>query len=184
MADGNENLNGQDGQQQPPNGQEQQPNNNNQGGGADKKLESLPKWAQELITTSQTTLATLGDKVKAFETKEQEAATQRQADEKKRLEEQGEFKTLAEQRQAEIDSLKGEIAKRDRDLIVTKVLTANGLAPELAGRLVGNTEAELNADAANLAKLVKTPPIAGAGQRPRPAANTPNPANSVPVIKF
>ncbi len=91
--------------------------------------------------------------------KEQELADK--ADLELKLKEQGEFKTLADNLAAEKEGLQqeiaardAEIAKRDHEALCLKVATAHGLSSELAARLTGQTEDELNADAALLKKSI------------------------------
>jgi hypothetical protein len=64
----------------------------------------------------------------------------------------GEWEQLAAARQAEVDRLTGELAARDRALLVARVAAKHRLPDALATRLVGQTEAELEADAKVLAK--------------------------------
>jgi hypothetical protein len=97
------------------------------------------------------------------------------AAEEKLLQEQNQHKELAEKRKAEIDKLQAEIAQRDSEIakrdyeaLRAKVATKHGLAPELAMRLVGTTEDELDIDAAALKK------ITGESQKGAPG-NGPNP---------
>jgi hypothetical protein len=85
-------------------------------------------------------------------------ATRKAAEEKAKA--SGEWEKLATDRQAEIDRLNGEIAKRDRELLVGRVAAKHKLPEEMHGRLVGDDEAALDADAASLAKLIG-PPKAG-----------------------
>jgi hypothetical protein len=81
----------------------------------------------------------------------------------------GDFESLAKTAQDERDALKAELAKRDHDDLKRTVATKHKLSSELAARLVGETEAELEADAKALAKLVgarEAPDTeAGAGAR-------------------
>jgi hypothetical protein len=124
---------------------------------------------------------------------EDEAFKRREADRKRREQEQqaeaarleqlqrnGEFEQLTKTQQAAIDELKAqlaekdaEIAKRDYDALRAKVATKHGLPAELAARLVGQTEEELNADAAQLKKLIPTLASPGNAPNPKPASNTP-----------
>jgi hypothetical protein len=95
---------------------------------------------------------------------------QREADEAKA---KGDYEKLAEDRQKRIDELEANEKKRDRDDLKRAVATKHKLPEALALRLAGETEAELEADAKELAKLVK-PPVAAdteAGERHRSGAN-------------
>lgn len=94
--------------------------------------------------------------------KEQEAAEQ------KRLQEQGEFKTLAEKEKARADQLEATLKQRDFDALRLKVATDNNLPAAWAVRLVGDDEAALTADAKELAKtLVPATPVPGASPSPK-----------------
>lgn len=66
----------------------------------------------------------------------------------------GDWEKVATDRQREIDDLKAEIAKRDQGDLRRKVAAANKLPADAAERLKGTTEAELDADAKELAKLI------------------------------
>ncbi len=113
--------------------------------------------------------------------KEQELADKTALETK--LKEQGEFKTLADQLAAEklqleqeIAQRDAEIAKRDHEALRAKVATKHGLAPELAMRLSGQTEDELNADAAMLKKIVGEQV-----QQARQPGNSPGPKPAQPT---
>lgn len=99
-----------------------------------------------------------------------EGRKQAQDEAKKKAEEdeaarKGEWERLAGDRQAEIDALKAQLAERDRDLLVAKVAAKHKLPPEIADRLKGQTEEDLDADAKALAKVVasRTAPDTEAG---------------------
>lgn len=87
----------------------------------------------------------------------------------------GDWEKLATDRQAEIDRLSAEVARRDADALRAKVAARHTLPEALAARLVGDDEAALEADAKELAKLVKPPAAAdtevgaGSGKRTGPA---------------
>jgi hypothetical protein len=113
--------------------------------------------------------------------KEQEAADKAALEAK--LKEQGEFKTLAEQLQSTVNDLQSqitqrdqEIAKRDYEALRAKVASQHGLSPELAVRLSGQTEEELNNDATALKKLIgeTTPARPGNGRNPTPGGQGPS----------
>jgi len=111
--------------------------------------------------------------------------------------EQGDFKSLFEAEQARVADLAKKvadtealIAERDRDAMRTRIAAKHGLSAVLAGRLTGETEAEIEADATELAKHVKvtgapaTEAGAGggtsrAGTRPVPPAK---PATIEPIL--
>lgn len=96
--------------------------------------------------------------------KEQEAAEQ------KRLQEQGEFKTLAEKEKARADQLEAQLKQRDYDALRARVAADHKLPPEWATRLIGDDEAALAEDAKALAKtLVPQTPVPGASPSPKPS---------------
>jgi hypothetical protein len=143
------------------------------------QTQQQPDPAQvELQKKLDEALSKLGE----YQTKEQQAQREKEEADRKKAEENGEFKTLLEKAEAEKEQLKTELAKRDREALLNKVATKHKLPAEIAARLVGETEADLEKDAEKLAKVVQTQqtPPAGNGQRPRPAAPTPNTANQVP----
>ena len=83
-----------------------------------------------------------------------EATAKRKADETK-AKEQGEWEKLAKQREDELNAAKAELATRDHNALKTKAAAKHRLPDELAERLAGETEADLDADAAKLAKLLE-----------------------------
>lgn len=85
-----------------------------------------------------------------------------QADEKARLEaqrlaEQGEFKALADQRAARIAELESELKTREVNTLRATVAARHKLPEHWITRLVGDTEAEIDADAARIAKDLAPP---------------------------
>lgn len=93
---------------------------------------------------------------------------------KKQVEEEaakakGEWETVAKAKEAEIEALKAEVAKRDHEALMLRVAAKHKLPPELADRLRGEDEAALEADAKELAKLIPAP---------HEAAGTANPAGN------
>ena len=103
--------------------------------------------------------------------------TQKKKDDDEAAKKRGDFEKLANDRQAEIDRLKGEVEKRDRDALRVKVAAKHKLPEALASRIVGNTEAEMEADAVNLAKTIGPAPAtnndANRGNNPKPPAAPP-----------
>lgn len=104
------------------------------------------------------------------------------ADEK--LAADGEWQKLAQSHEAENAKLKADLAKKDRDLIATKIAARYQLPETLAARLQGDDEAAIEADAKELAKLVVAavvplvvPPSSGS------PANGARPNNGAPVKK-
>lgn len=124
---------------------------------------------------------------------EDEAFKRREADRKRREQEQqaelarqeqlrrnGEFEQLTktqasaiEELRAQLEQQQAEIAKRDYNELRAKVAAKHGLPAELAARIVGQTEEELNADAAQLKKLVPTLASPGNAPNPKPGVVTP-----------
>lgn len=105
-----------------------------------------------------------------------EAQTKRVKDEAEaaRLKEQSEWQKLAEQHEARVKELESEIGRRDQLDLRRRVAAKHSLPTALAERLAGDTEEALDADAKELAKLVKTEeeraPQRGNSPNPRPAA--------------
>ena len=118
------------------------------------------------------------------------AEADRRKQETAKAKEQGDWEQLATEREAELDRLKGELTKRDRDALRAKVAAKHRLPDELAERLVGDTEADMDADAATLAKMIAPRPApdtdAGAGTRgATPAGDRPRPkARTDPTYTF
>lgn len=88
------------------------------------------------------------------------------ADYENKIREAGEAVKAAEGRVKEKDTTVSELTKRaeaaEVSLLKNKIAYENKLPLELAGRLVGNNEEELKADAETLASLIKptnTPPL-------------------------
>jgi hypothetical protein len=100
----------------------------------------------------------------------------------------GEWEKVATDRQTEIERLTGELAARDRALLVAKVAARHRLPETLATRLVGTTEEELETDAKALAKEVgaRAAPEteAGAGSGARGAGPGGYPADRPPVKRL
>jgi len=97
-----------------------------------------------------------------------EAIQRKQAEaEQAALAEQGKWKELYEKREAELTSERLERARLN-------VALKTGLPPEFAGRLMGQTEEELLADAQSLLPLVRpsSPGAARAPARTQPASFT------------
>jgi len=116
-----------------------------------------------------------------------EAKRQADADAKRRMDEEaakakGEWERLANERQAEIDRLGAEVAKRDLDALRARIAAKHKLE-HLTARIQGETEAEMDADAKELAKHVKpigaTNTEAGAGGARGPKALPPDRAGAV-----
>lgn len=87
------------------------------------------------------------------------------------LKEQQKFEELAQKYAQERDALRAELAKRELDLLRSRIATEYALPPALAARLVGSSEDELRADAESLKGLIPAAP-APAAQPPTPAQAT------------
>lgn len=138
------------------------------------------KLAAELATT-QAQLKALQEQAKA------DAAARKQA-EQKQLEEQGNFKTLAEQVRAENEALKKKLADLEGDATIGKTYreqqqklideAAAKLAPE--DKAVLDSIGTLDGKAAFLKRITAAPGAAPAAKTP-PGANTPPPGGTGPV---
>lgn len=109
------------------------------------------------------------------------ATADRKAEEAK-AQEQGEWEKLAKQREDELNAARAELAKRDHNALKAKAAAKHRLPDELAERLAGETEADLDADAAKLAKLVepRKAPDTEAGSGTKGA--TPSPDRPQPKV--
>jgi hypothetical protein len=91
----------------------------------------------------------------------------------------GEWKTVAETHEAHVKELEGQLAKKDRDLLATRIAAKHQLPETLAARLMGDDADALEADAAALAKLIEkpaaVPPSSGS------PANGARPNNGAPL---
>lgn len=79
-------------------------------------------------------------------------AKQREADEAK-AKERGEWEKIAQQREAELAELKKALTERDLNDRRTALARKHSLPDEIANRLVGETDDEIEEDAKRLAKL-------------------------------
>lgn len=136
----------------------------------------------------------LGDKGKAAIQREREArkaAEKAAADTQKRIDaleakqreveeakakEQGDFKTLLEQREAELADMKAKLEARDLKDRKAAIAKANGIPEDAISRLQGATDEELEEDAKALAKLLKAreAPDTDAGERTPPGQKKPD----------
>jgi len=78
----------------------------------------------------------------------------------------GEWKTVAERHESRAKELEAALARKERELLASRIAAKHGLPETLASRLQGDDEQSLEADAVALAKLVA------------PAASSGAPANS------
>lgn len=102
-------------------------------------------------------------------------AKQREANEAKAKEE-GNYKQLLEQREAELAELKGKLEERDLKDRKAAIAKANGIPEDAISRLQGATDEELEEDAKALAKLLKSreAPETDAGERTPPGQKKPD----------
>lgn len=138
--------------------------------------------AAPVFTAEQ--IAHIGKLLEEERAKERDAARKAQeraqAKEQERVQtEQGQFKELAEQREKRISELEAENARVAREAMIARVQARHKLPDEIAARLVGATEAELDADAKKLSAMLVPPQApdteSGAGNKPNgaPRAQTP-----------
>ena len=130
----------------------------------------------KVIETQEQLDAIIGERVARAEKKGEEKALQQYADYddlKKQLEEQtAKVDELNSQLTAqtetastsakELEDLKAKVHKYETDSVKTRVAHEEGLPFEMAGRLTGDNEEAIRADAKSLAKMIKantsTPP--------------------------
>jgi hypothetical protein len=74
----------------------------------------------------------------------------------------GEWKTVAEGHEARAKELEAALARKERELLASRIAAKHGLPETLASRLQGDDEASLEADASALAKLLVPPASSGA----------------------
>ena len=105
----------------------------------------------------------VNDKYKALEGELNDIKRKQAEAEKKKLEEEKEYETLANQYKKELEE------ERHANLRI-RIGSNHGLDPDMSARLVGDTEKELIEDAKKLAAKVKTTP---AGTPKPPTGGTP-----------
>jgi ATPase subunit of ABC transporter with duplicated ATPase domains len=110
-------------------------------------VKSLPAWAQTLIGKVRAEAATYRKNATDFE-KAQQAA------EEQRLREQNQWQKLAETYKADLDRITAERDAEHRKTLMAQAAVKHKLPAELAELLKGETEEELDAHAASLAKLI------------------------------
>lgn len=98
-------------------------------------------------------------KLRAAEAKLKKLEDAQKAADDAKLKEQGDYKTLLEQRETELKTLRWQSERM-------RVAMAKGLPAELADRLQGETAVELEADADKLLALVKSTPANTPGVPP------------------
>lgn len=139
-----------------------------QDGGADKQrsewFNGLPKEAQDEIKRlreeskqHRLTARELEKRLKDFDAKA------KAADDEKLTANQ-EYQKLAEKYKSEAEQAAKELAQLRVTALRERIARKNGLPDELAARLRGDTEDEINADAVELAKLIK--PADEKGKKP------------------
>lgn len=72
----------------------------------------------------------------------------------KKAEDDGNWQKLADDRAAEVETLRTQLKERDRQALITRMAAKHKLPEAFAERLKGETEDELEADAKELAKHV------------------------------
>ena len=118
-------------------------------------VQDLPEWAQKQIKDLRSENAKHRTSAKAAEKAADEAA-------RKQAEEQGEFKRLYEETKEKLEATQNETQALQRAVLRDKVAREVGLPAELAGRLTGDTEEEIKADAETLlAAIPKSGSTAG-----------------------
>jgi hypothetical protein len=133
---------------------------------ATNDLTALPAWAQTLISQVRAEAATHRRKASEYE-------RQQQAAEQARLAEQNRWEELAKQYKTDLDKLAAERDAERRKALVQAVALKHQLPADLAARLIGETEEELDADAGRLAKLIV--PVSPATETGRAGAVKPQP---------
>jgi uncharacterized protein (DUF885 family) len=132
----------------------------NQGGGDD----GLPKTADDFQRWKDATRKDIARDLRA-QIKDE---LKRDAD-AKAAKDAGNYKELADKYEAEIETLREELESRDRQSLRERIAVKHKLPADLAIRLRGETEAELEDDAKTLAKLVTARPApdteAGSGRK-------------------
>lgn len=135
-----------------------------------KDVKSLPAWAQTLLSEVRAEAAANRKKASDYE-------KQQQAAEQARLAEQNRWEELAKQYKTDLDKLAAERDAERRKALVQAAALKHQLPPDLASRLIGETEEELDADASRLAKLII--PTAPATETGRAGATKPPKVDAV-----
>jgi hypothetical protein len=127
------------------------------------------KREREARKAAEKEKADLAKKIADFEKAQQERDTEA-------AKAKGEWETIAKQREDELAALKAQINDRDLRDRKTAIAKAAGLPDDLAGRLQGETDDELEADAKALAKHLKAQdaPDNDAGKRTAPGQKKPD----------
>lgn len=97
----------------------------------------------------------VNNRLKALQAEREEAVAKAKEERDAQLAEQNEYKLLYESAQQEAQKLAAQIAQQQRETLVAKVGKAAGLPEALWGRLTGEDEAALTADANALAQAVQ-----------------------------
>jgi len=122
--------------------------------------DDLPDWAKDPAKV----LAMVRDlrKENAEHRKaKQSAESAAQEAERARLAEQGEFKKLYEEANAQLQQLRDELKASQVQALRSKVASELGIPPQLAERLRGETEEEMKQDAESLKAVIPTPSASG-----------------------
>lgn len=133
-------------------------------------VSALPAWAQELVKDLRKENA-------SHRKKASDAEAQARADDEKRLKEQGEWKAVAENAQAQLKAAQAELDALKLNEQRREIGRKMGLPEALALRLSGSTPEEMEADAKTLAaalpKAATTPApdinAQASGTKPKPA---------------
>lgn len=114
----------------------------------DEQQEQQPEQGKEPGPVPYARFSEVNKKLRAAEAKLKKLEDERRAAEEAKLKEQGDYKSLLEQREIELKALRLQSER-------LRVATAKGLPIELAERLQGETAKELEADADKLLTLFK-----------------------------
>lgn len=113
-------------------------------------IDTLPQWAQDMI-------AGLRKESAGYRKAKKDAETASEIAARKAAEEQGKFKELYEAETQKRQAAEAETHRLEVEAIKTSVAKATNLPDALAGRLQGETEEELLADAKALAASLPHP---------------------------
>jgi hypothetical protein len=111
-----------------------------------KSVDTLPDWAQSLITETRKEAARYRTRAKELAPFEEQAKAAEEAQ-----------KTELQKLQDELSTYKERATKAEQDAARARVAAEKGLTPAQARRLVGATEDELKADADELLSTFSAP---------------------------
>jgi hypothetical protein len=131
---------------------------------ADKPADGLPDWVRDPAKAYEEI-----QKLRKEAAASRKVATEREkaaADaEKTKLQEQGEFKKLYEEANAELQKLRDELKTSQVQALRQKVASELGIPPQLAERLKGDTEDEMRQDAETIKAAIPQQPASGTQNR-------------------